>query len=83
MGPVKKYLGRKNHSWWLLVALAPPRLPIESIKLAPVKCGLLSTSVLSSAQLLRLQPSCGEDFIRQESFFARRKPRIILDESWF
>src|SRR5262245_62326372 len=29
MGPVKKYLGRKNHSWWLLIALAPSHLPIE------------------------------------------------------
>jgi hypothetical protein len=63
--------------------LAPPHLPIESIKLAPVKCGLLTTSVLSSAQLLRLQPSCGEDFISQESLFSRRKPRIIYGESWF
>jgi len=36
------------------VVYAPPHLPIESIKLAPVKCGLLTTSILSSAQLLRL-----------------------------
>ena len=34
---------------------------------APIKCGLMTTSALSSAALLRLSPSCPEgDFIRQE-----------------
>jgi hypothetical protein len=47
--------------------LAPPHFPIESIRLAPVKCGLLTTSAQSSAQLLRLRPTCpDEDFIFQE-----------------
>jgi len=55
---------------WPVIAffiLAPPHLPIESIRFAPVKCGLLTTSALSSAQLLRLKPACpAEDYISQE-----------------
>ena len=55
---------------WPVVAffiLAPPHLPIESIRFAPIKCGLMTTSALSSAALLRLYPACpDEDLIRQE-----------------
>jgi len=47
--------------------LAPPHLPIESIRFAPIKCGLLTTSALSSAALLRLHAACpDEDFVSQE-----------------
>jgi hypothetical protein len=44
-----------------------PHLPIGSIRFAPIKCGLMTTSALSSAALLRLYPACpDEDLIRQE-----------------
>ena len=47
--------------------LAPPHLPIESIRFAPIKCGLMTTSALPSAALLRLHPACtDEDFVSQE-----------------
>jgi len=47
--------------------LAPPHHPIESIRLAPIKCGLMTTSALSPAALLRLHPTCPDrDLIRQE-----------------
>jgi hypothetical protein len=52
---------------WPVVAffiLAPLHLPIESIRFAPIKCGL---TALSSAALLPLHPACPEeDFISQE-----------------
>jgi len=39
----------------------------DTLEIAPLKCGLLTTSALSSAALLRLQPACpDEDFIRQK-----------------
>jgi len=47
--------------------LAPPHHWSDSLGIAPLKCGLLTTSALSPAQLLRLHPACpDEGLIRQE-----------------
>jgi len=46
---------------------APPHHWSDSLKVAPLKCGLMTTSALSSAALLRLRPACpDEDFVSEE-----------------
>ena len=52
----------------------PPHHWSDSLAAPPLKCGLLTTSALSSAALFRLQPSCGEDFIRRQE---RMRHKVI------